>query len=466
MNFNFYIFGNPSGKFTQYPDDYLSSLIETFQSGLTGSRLVIKRELNLFHYVFYDRIDANHFIGLCILFNNSQVTKPKELITLFKQVIENDIVSRGVFLAYNNQGELYFPITGFSENIKEVNRIKDTLENSFISNPVRFGIKETSRLYDGTKTSSTISINAPDAQILSLTEKYNTVYIESEDSVSTSHIEKVMAEMRADRERSLTRIRALESDVSKLSRQKKQYGWIAFLSVIVLAALVGLYFLNSNLTGVITNKDAEIKRLYKTTELQEATITVIRDSVGALTQLLAEKDKKINDTEEALSEANKEIHSVRKELESIEPELSRLTSAKQRLESSLSSFRKVYPLAITKLEIGNIDNNGEVETDYGATIYSGRTMFLAPRITYTGINSDKTISLHVRFYTPNGLSSGSNSPNGFSYSSSLYVSSGSGNTATLKGWGGNTKGHWKSGSYRFEIWYEDVCLKAKSFTVY
>lgn len=93
-------------------------------------------------------------------------------------------------------------------------------------------------------------------------------------------------------------------------------------------------------------------------------------------------------------------------------------------------------------------------------------MYLTPRITYTGINTGRSINLKIRWYRPNGtMSSGDSSPSGFSQQNSLYVYSGS-NTETLQGWGNKTKGYWGKGTYRIEIWYENVCLKAKTFTIY
>ena len=123
------------------------------------------------------------------------------------------------------------------------------------------------------------------------------------------------------------------------------------------------------------------------------------------------------------------------------------------------------PIIITDIEISNTYSDGSIETDYGNTIYSSDTRYLKPRITYTGIKTSENITLSVKFYTPSGLSTGSSSPYGCSYSYSMYVYSGE-NQETLSGWGGSSAGHWGRGSYRFEIWYENVCLKSKSFTIY
>ena len=139
--------------------------------------------------------------------------------------------------------------------------------------------------------------------------------------------------------------------------------------------------------------------------------------------------------------------------------------AQQKLSDLKDKVGSTMPIIITDIEIANTNSGGSIETDYGSTIYSSRTMYLKPRITYTGIKTSENIDLNVKFYTPSGLSTGSSSPYGCSYSCSMYVYSGE-NTESLSGWGGASPGHWSSGTYRFEIWYGSVCLKAKSFTIY
>lgn len=86
-------------------------------------------------------------------------------------------------------------------------------------------------------------------------------------------------------------------------------------------------------------------------------------------------------------------------------------------------------------------------------------------IKYIGVKTGEDIKLNIKLYTPLGLSTGSSSPSGFSYTASVYVYSGD-NTEVLGGWGNSSRGYWSRGNYRFEIWYADVCLKSKKFTIY
>ena len=155
--------------------------------------------------------------------------------------------------------------------------------------------------------------------------------------------------------------------------------------------------------------------------------------------------------------------SLRKENSSLKKERD---NAKSELSSLKSKVSTTYPIIITDIEIANINANGDIQTNFGNTIYSYNTMYLHPRIEYTGLISGyKTIK--VKWYNPDGtIRSGSSSPSGFSYSESMYVLSGDNNTSTLSGWGNSNKGHWQRGTYRIEIWYENTCLKSKTFTIY
>lgn len=154
------------------------------------------------------------------------------------------------------------------------------------------------------------------------------------------------------------------------------------------------------------------------------------------------------------------------QLEEVSNELRIVKQQLAEKESLLSSIaNNNIPLIITDIQIGNTYYNGNIETNYGSTIYSRNTMYLTPRIKYMGlVSGNKT--LKVKWYNPSGtLSTGTSSTNGYSQSNSYYVSKGQ-NTLTLHGWGNETKGHWGSGTYKIEIWYENKCLSSKSFTIY
>ena len=161
--------------------------------------------------------------------------------------------------------------------------------------------------------------------------------------------------------------------------------------------------------------------------------------------------------------ASSTTSSLRSEINSLKQERD---NAKSELSNLKNKVSNTYPLIITDIEIANVTYDGDIHTNYGNSLYGSSTMYLQPRIKYTGLSSgNKTIK--VKWYNPDGsISRGTSSPPGFSQSQSMYVYSGDNNAYTLPGWGNSNKGSWRSGTYRIEIWYENTCLRSKIFTIY
>lgn len=139
---------------------------------------------------------------------------------------------------------------------------------------------------------------------------------------------------------------------------------------------------------------------------------------------------------------------------------------RRELSTLRTEVGKTFPLIIKSIEIANTDYGGDIETDYGETIYSRNTMYLSPRIKYYGVVSGGK-TLKVKLYKPNGrLSTGDSSPAGYSFSRDVNIQTGANHSIELSGWGNKDRGHWGRGKYRIEIWYENSCLKSETFTIY
>lgn len=123
------------------------------------------------------------------------------------------------------------------------------------------------------------------------------------------------------------------------------------------------------------------------------------------------------------------------------------------------------PFIITKLEVANTDGNSNIIQDYGETIWDYKTKYLTPRITVKPFKSTGTYTIYVKLYKNGSLTTGTSSPSGYSYSSKVTISGNSSQVFTLSGWGSKTAGHWSTGEYRFEIWYDDYCIGSKTFKV-
>lgn len=113
-------------------------------------------------------------------------------------------------------------------------------------------------------------------------------------------------------------------------------------------------------------------------------------------------------------------------------------------------------LSIYKVEFANVDDDNNIYSNYGDAIYSEVSMYIFPKIFYT-CSESKDLELSVKFYDPDGnLCSSKSSPNGYTYST--YISVKKSGEKVLTGWGNSSKGTWKSGNYRFEVWNKGCCL--------
>ena len=120
---------------------------------------------------------------------------------------------------------------------------------------------------------------------------------------------------------------------------------------------------------------------------------------------------------------------------------------------------------IYSIEIGNTYKGGKIQSNYGETIYSSWTMYLAPKISYKSY-ADRSYTFDVKWIMPDGSQRrGDSSPAGYCQSESYYLSYGEG-TEELNSWGNERKGNWDDGDYAIEIWCEGTLLKRKEFTIY
>jgi len=115
-------------------------------------------------------------------------------------------------------------------------------------------------------------------------------------------------------------------------------------------------------------------------------------------------------------------------------------------------------------EVGITDKNNNVISDFGRTLYSYKTRYLTPMVTFD-VKKSGTYDIFVKLYTSDGsLSTGSNSPSGYSYKYSVEMTPGT-HSYNLSGWGSDNAGHWKAGEYRYEFYYNGNLIGNKSFSV-
>lgn len=128
---------------------------------------------------------------------------------------------------------------------------------------------------------------------------------------------------------------------------------------------------------------------------------------------------------------------------------------------------KTAYMEIRKIEFANGDADGNILDPYNFTMYDTEIKYLSPRVTYDGrIESKKHVELYCKIISPDGsVRSSASSPSGYTYSNTLWVYPGKGNTFHLPGWG-NMKGtSYNPGNYKLELWYEGNLIFTQPFTV-
>ncbi len=381
------------------------------------------------YYGYIRKLDSeSQYIGFCVLLNGVMFSEIGGLFSVFENAISN-LVENGSIICFNEKAEIISNTTSLAETSNEVAKIA-----SFISNSIE-GFQNLTKLPPPSYNVSIdevkeFSIYDDISKIIDASSKYGYTYIYKNQQFNTPSLtssNKIITRLYEEKQLLIKNYDTLQTKYDKLNNQKKQISKVITLVLIVIGCGIGIFLLSSNLD----------------------------DTKSKLNSAKSEIEMKTNE----ISQLNNNISTLEGENSNLRQEVISLNSLKHKVSNA-------YPLIINNIEIANVDYNGNVKTDYGYTIYSSKTMYLQPRIKYDGLSSgDKT--LKVKWYNPDGtLRRGSSSPSGFSQSESCYIYSGNGNTCTLNSWGNRTKGHWKAGTYRIEIWYDNVCLKSKTFTIY
>ena len=225
MNFSFYILGTPEGRYSQYPDDYTASTLAKLQEGMAGARLVIYREMDLVHYAYTERLGNNSIIGFCLIFNKARIQKPRQLIRLFRFIIEKRLVESGEVIRYTDNGELKFRVRGMSECVKEYDRLKSFLNSEFEYNASKYDIEPITTTYNGVKSIGELDRNASDGQIIALTNLHNKVIINDDNGIEHGYIPQVIASLREQNKRNAELSAKLSAKLIKTKVQQRNIIW-------------------------------------------------------------------------------------------------------------------------------------------------------------------------------------------------------------------------------------------------
>lgn len=433
MNSTVYIYGNLENGYTQFPTNYAKPIYERFINHLLSSssqtEIGIYRDDSLMYYGYGRKLEEGQCIGFCVLLNGIMLTDFEGMFTLFEDVITH-LVIKGELLRFTTNGEIVSKVTELYREQTAVNQAIEFIKDGF--RRLEVSCRKLPPVSYGVPSSEVKQMSRVDniEEIITTSHTYKYTFIPKSIDYNTQALKSyksVVSCLNEEKESVLEELRQVQSCLAKVQRQKKQFRYVLVLLVVVIGCTIGLFSLNDDLSMT----QMELNKVKTTnSELKEK---IDSDSIWQIELLMSLSDEKMQ---------------------------------RQEAESKIEQLAKSVPIIITDLEIGNTDGDGKVETDFGKMLFSAYTMYLTPRIIYTGVDINKSITLNIRFYTSIGLSHSSTSPQGYTYSSTMFVSKGSGNSEIIGGWGNSNKGMWSPGKYRIEVWYGDVCLKQKNFIVH
>lgn len=439
MNHTVYLFGDLGSGYTQFPDDYTKQFIQVQSTGLESiTQIVLHREGNLVFYTYYRKFlskgNQGCHIGFSVCFNSVYCTDINELFRIFENSI-TEMAITGNIIEYSNDGDIIASTNTLYLQTKEIDRLTSSIGVSIDNLPVESFYALPPLNYGGDKNSKHIClIEKAEEQIPILLKEVDTLVFLKDKKYNTrafSGYARKLSDLSAKKEELEKENARLVEQNNALNRKKKQYRLVFSLTAILLLAIVFLFSLRKDidtLKGDVEQKEASIVTKNVRIDSLNKTITNLNNDVSSL-------KREINDRDNTIRETNSFI---------------------DRLSSTM-----VCPFSISEIEV----KNGEDE--YGETIYSSNTTYIYSRMTASSLVGG-SYDIYVKFFSPNGLSTGMNQdvPTGFSYKSTVTLQKNGTTTIYVSGWGNSTKGNWKSGAYRIEYWYNDVKLGTKYFTIY
>lgn len=437
MNPVVYLFGRLNGgSYTQYPDDGTSGVLgKLYPLAKAATQVIIRRDGNFMYYCYIRKLQGDAYIGMCVLLNGTYIKEIKKLFSMFETRTE-EMCEKGIFICYDGEGNIRPAVSYFYEESEEATFVAERIRLGFSLllksekplPPMDFSVaKDSECLFnDGDVLDDIVKASCKFG--------YTCVYKQADyDTIRMNSYRSVLKRVNDENNELKQQNKDLHDENETIKRQKKQFKNVVILCILIAICGIGLFFLKDSLDSTKSNLES-------------------------VQNELTTKKKEIVKKQEVITELNGQV-------DNLQTSLSQEKTNREKAENKLSKVESCMPVVITDVEIANVYQSGSIETDYRNTIYSSYTMYLKPRIKYTGIKTGENITLSIKLYTPTGLSRGPSSPSNCSWTESFYVSEGD-DTQAFQGWGGVSKGHWSSGTYRYEFWYGNVCLKAKTFTIY
>lgn len=250
---------------------------------------MIVRDQNLMYYIYAENLGNSNIIGTCIVFNKAYVRHVSKIFNFLRGLIESTLLKQGKIIKYNAQGDIEFITFNISDDVKSYDFIKTLVNSKLDADNNYFGVSELTSTYNGIHNSEVIDGNTANSEILKLQGKYNTIIIDYKKGIDEDATKKVINALQSQISDLNGKIATQTEKISKLEKAKKQYKKVLILSMVLILACGGLFFLYGTLNK--TERDLEettvrlkeakksIKSLNNTVKQKQNTIFSLKNEV-------------------------------------------------------------------------------------------------------------------------------------------------------------------------------------------
>lgn len=325
MNASVYLFGELSSGYSQYPDDYASSIFRKFAANAKSiTQIAIHRDGNLVYYGYIRKLQQNKYIGLCVVLNGLLLKRIDGLFSLFENTISN-LANKGMLIHFNEQGELVTNVERLYLNREEIELLTELLRAGFkglesimIPLPaVNYGIAK-----DSCKN-FVVDDNLDEIIKSSYSNGYT--YIYKSKGYNTTQLNSaigVLNKLYKEKQELRKRLESLEKEHAKTLKQKKQFKYVIILFVILLGCGIGLFALNDNLN---ITRDA-LSSANDTISMQNDSLNVKSVEISNLHDENNELDARRQAEENKRIEAESNLEALRKKICDRQPFIVKSTS--------------------------------------------------------------------------------------------------------------------------------------------
>lgn len=321
MNASVYLFGEFNSGYSQYPDDYASSIFQKFSANAKSTtQIAIHRDGNLVYYGYIRKLQQERYIGFCVVLNGLILKRIDGLFSLFENTISN-LVTNGKLIHFNEQGDLVTSVEKLYLNREEIDLLTESLRAGF-KRFEAFSAPLPAVSYGTSKDSfKDFVVDDDQDEIIKSSYTNGYTYIYKSKGFNTAQLNSykgVLSRAYKEKKELTEKYERLQAEHAKTLRQKKQFKFVLILFIVLLGCAIGLFSLNDNLN---ITRDA---------------LSSANDTISMQNDSLSSKTVQISN-----------LHTENYELErSRQAEESRRVEAENNLEDFKSKIRNRQPFIV------------------------------------------------------------------------------------------------------------------------